>query len=228
MTLERPVVVPLMPRFRFRVEVCAVLTPTGLAVIARDVLEALELPFGAYEDEPTHAVSFAEHATATTWNRDTIASILAVVDERPDVAEFLTWLDARIDEMNAWGVENVNHTIASPSTPGETETGTWFSVVEAAHILDRDPTISIGSLALLEWLHLHGWISRTQQSAWMPTPQSLGVGNLIGLDHRIPGRADLYPQVCITTAGMHALHARLGGTATLNLRTITDTPLLED
>jgi len=43
------------------------------------------------------------------------------------------------------------------------------------------------------------------------------IGYLVVVDNRVPGRQDLYPQICITPLGIQALHQRLGGVAELNL-----------
>jgi len=231
---EKLAVVPLMPRFRFRVDVCAVLTPTSVRVVARDVLAALELPMDQYEDEPSHDRPFSEHATATTWSRDTLADILAVIDDRPEVAAFLAWLDERISLLGNWGLANMHRGVTETVNPSTGEVADdepdQFSVADAARLLDRDPTITIGQTALFEWLHSHGWISRVRDPnvTWKPQREVLLVGYLTVLDNRVQGHRDLYPQICITTVGMHALHERLGGSATLNLHPALDTPLLKD
>jgi hypothetical protein len=232
MTTELPSVIPLMPRFH-RQDVCAVVSPDSISIIARDVVSALSLPIDSYDAEPSHDVSFAQHATATTWTPEMVTDILRPIEDRADVAEFLTWLSERVVALDLWGSANLHRQTAAPSWPVaavEHVQPPQFSVAEAARLLSRDPTISIGQTALFEWMHSTGWISKSRDrvTTWKPKRELLFIGYLAVLDNSIPAHRDPYPQICITTPGMHALHERLGGTAALNLEPALDTPLLKD
>lgn len=234
----RPAIIPLRWRGH-RVDVCALIRDHQVTFIARDVLEAIGHEAGIFDADPAHAGdgwSQAAHATATSWDRTAIGNILEAIAETPRVAAFLTWLDEQIHWIVVdWGIDTVEQFMAAPhpkvsalglEAPAAAPEPRWYSVSEAAAILSRDPAIRIGRTGLFEWLHSRGWVAKSAD-VWRPAKDLLTFGHLVVLDNKLPGRRDLYPQICITPVGLEALHRHLGGVADLNL-TPSDTPLLEE
>lgn len=226
----RPAILPLHPRFEGHTDVCVIIADGAVEIVARDVLEALGYDLGEWAADPSHEkpTSFIQHAAARTWSRATIAEIFSSVvdDERP--AMFFRWLDARLGELNQYGLRALEErtlygtrdprAAAAPDVDdAQRKVPEFFSVAAAARILDRDPAISIGRQALFEHLHKVAWISR-EGRAWVPAEGIPALGLLARQDVNVPqfSRDEPYPQVVITAAGLRALHQRLGGVADLD------------
>lgn len=225
----RPAIIPL--RWRGHgVDICAVIRDGKVAFIARDIFEALGRDAGAFAEDPSH---FGErplraHSTAVAWDRATIGEIFAVIEETPLVADLFRFLDEQLAEFSQWGIDAIA-TSAAPSTPrplDEPTEPTHYSVAQTASILSRDPVVNTSQSELFAWLHTHGWITKTA-GHWTPARELVLIGHLTVVDAKIRGRKELYPQVCITVAGIHALHQHHGGIADLTL-TPTTQPVLED
>jgi hypothetical protein len=214
-----------------RLDVCAVVREGRLEWIARDILAAAELPLGAHEDEAGHdiAIPLAEHALATSWPFELAMEILATVADRPLVAELIRWLGVQQNELDRRGVETVaaNATPAAADTAEETLPQTWWSVADAARVLNRDPAIDIGQKRLFDWMNTRGWISRPH-NVWEPHRDLLQLGHLTVVPNRVRKQEQLYPQICITLQGLAAIHRHLGGTAELALAPVVPPALTED
>jgi len=228
----RPAIVPL--RWDSHgVDICAVLDNTGVSFVARDILEALGHSVDNLHGSPAHpwapeaaAATLRDHAAGARWNRQQIHDVVGHSRD-PLTAEFLTWLAAQINEINIIGVDTLTRITLDGSTPRspkpvpaadavEEAPAEHYSVLAAAKILDRDPAISIGRDSLFELLHRWGWTEK-HADMWKPSRDMVLIGYLVVVDNRVPGRQDLYPQICITPLGIQALHQRLGGVAELNL-----------
>lgn len=98
------------------------------------------------------------------------------------------------------------------------DTGSDFSVREAAHILSRDPAIDTGQFRLFQTLREFGVIGEDSRPYQAHTahvklrPQTRWNQER---GERVPAK----PQVRVTVAGLRYLHKRLGGTSPLNLDT---------
>lgn len=88
-----------------------------------------------------------------------------------------------------------------------------YSVREAAHILDRDPSIQTGQKRLFDYLRSIGWLDRHNQ----PYQRHMDCGRLTvrARSYEHPHRDELVAtqQVRVTTKGLGELHKRLGGGA---------------
>lgn len=206
-----------------------ILVRDGEAVyVAHDILAALEqdtdhLRRDAGASRAATRSDLARARTIDSAELSTIAEALGTAD----AAALLAWASSRGRDSIA--IENARRGPAgrptvvvgpwSPavSLPAQTE-DPWFSVGQAAQILSRDPSITIGQKRLFERMHELGWIDRPGTS-WEPVREITVIGYLRTVGRRIPGRArgDIYPQLAITPRGLQALHERLGGTSTLDL-----------
>ncbi|WP_166790637.1 MULTISPECIES: phage antirepressor KilAC domain-containing protein [unclassified Cryobacterium] len=211
------------------VDVCATIADGRLEFVARDVLAAVDQDLGDYAGDCSHEppIVYAEHATARTWSRATIGSILATIADRPNVAAFLYWLDERIDILDGLGLDSMErqtrfgggHQVAKPAIgePAAVVLPEHYSVGAVGRILSRDPGIgSIGRVKLFEQMNKLAWVTRVGNT-WKPTPDLVRFGYLLEQKVAVPGQHDAYPQVLVTPAGIEALHKRLGGTADLNI-----------
>lgn len=228
---RRPAIFPLLPRFTWLVddepttfEVCVTVDRGKVAVIARDALAAAGVDLGTYELDPDCAATpYASHADAAAWSFDLVADILAVVDDEPQPAAFLRWLEQRMGELSAFGLHRLEHPEPQrryrTDDAGELQKAPeFFSVRDAARVLNRDPVIATGQGRLFDYLNAIGWIRR-DGGAWRPTHGIPARGLLAVQDiaERHYSRDEPYPQVIITVAGLRELHRRLGGTAELDL-----------
>lgn len=98
----------------------------------------------------------------------------------------------------------------------EDTTGDW-SMRDAAQILDRDPSITIGQNRLADRLRQLGWIDRRG----IPYQRHVDLGRMHAkpqtrVSHRTGERVACDPQVRITLKGLAALHKILGGTEALD------------
>ncbi|MFF2274179.1 phage antirepressor KilAC domain-containing protein [Agromyces sp. NPDC058136] len=226
---RHPAIFPLLPRFTYLVaeepttfEVCVTIDAGRISIYARDVLAAAGLDLSDYADEPA-CPPFSAHAGATAWSFDFVADLLVVIDDQPQPAAFLRWLEQRLHELHQVGVHRFEST-AHPRGYDVDEQGDLvkipevFSVRAAARILDRDPVIAIGQGRLFELLHTLGWIHRAG-GVWRPAPGVPARGLLAVQDvaERHYSRHEPYPQVIVTVAGLRELHQHLGGTAALDL-----------
>lgn len=101
----------------------------------------------------------------------------------------------------------------------EDTSGDW-SMRDAAQILDRDPSITIGQNRLADRLRQIGWIDRRG----IPYQRHVDLGRLHSkpqtrVSHRTGERVACDPQVRITLKGLAALHKLLGGTEELDTTT---------
>lgn len=97
-----------------------------------------------------------------------------------------------------------------------------FAVGDAAKILARDPSISLGQQRLFTVLRDLGWVYRGGDTRWRVKQAQIETGRLseIPSSHYHPRTGELVldpPQVRITAKGLHELHRRLGGSAPLVL-----------
>jgi DNA-damage-inducible protein D len=83
-----------------------------------------------------------------------------------------------------------------------------YSLREAAHILNRDPKISIGQNRLSDWMKAAGWIDQ-----WK-TPYSRHSAHVVLRTYEHEGHTKR--QVRVTANGLALLHKRLGGTRPLS------------
>lgn len=92
-----------------------------------------------------------------------------------------------------------------------------FEVGDAAKMLSRDPSISIGQRKLFEWMELHGWIFRRQDGRPRAYQHKIDAGLLAErvsrpyLNERTGNYESPAPQVRVTPKGMDRLYAALGG-----------------
>lgn len=229
-TPSRPAIIPLRWD-NHGIDICAVLDGESVTFVARDVLEALGYSTDSLQASPAHpwaqeaaASTLRDHAAGARWSRQQIHDVLGHSDD-PLTTEFLTWIGDQVTEFHKVGVDNLTRiTIdgprprspkpAPPTTDGQV--AEHYSVLAAANILDRDPAISIGRDSLFELLHKWGWAEK-HGDVWKPSRDMVFIGYLTVVDARVPGKQDLYPQICITPLGITALHQRLGGVADLSL-----------
>ena len=236
----KPAIMPLHPRFRAFVDVCAVIEAGQVTFVARDVLEAIGHDLGDYASDHSHdaPTSFVDHATARTWSRTTIGQILLAVDDLDPARAFLRWLDDQIETLEVIGLDamerktrfGVGHRPAAAAAEPEAAAPTipeYYSVAAAARVLSRDPGIGvIGRDALFEQLNKLAWVDR-RGDTWKPNRDLVVIGYLLTQSVQVPSRPDSYPQVLITPFGIEALHKRLGGTADLVLHKSDHLTLIE-
>ena len=100
--------------------------------------------------------------------------------------------------------------------------GDW-SVADAAKVLSRDPAIKLGQGRLFTVLKDMGWIYRQRgDGRWRVYQDQITTGRMseIPASHYHPRTGELVidpPQVRVTTKGLAALHAKLGGASALAL-----------
>lgn len=223
----RSAVIPLHPRFRPGQDVCVVVTETAISVIAADVYAALEAGVEPYPDDPPRTAPYSIRAHSHIWTRDETQQFAAPL-RHPDVQEFLQWLDDRLNQLWRSGPRELLHQALPHSATDRSQPMpsfhvaveiVWYSVADAARILDADSAIySMTQHALFEWLSLNEWISR-DNDVWRPQPDALEAGHLTVVETRVPTLKELYPQVCLTPAGLAEIHRRLGGGTPLSVLT---------
>ncbi len=93
-----------------------------------------------------------------------------------------------------------------------------FSVADAAKMLSRDPSISIGQNTLFRWMGKHGWLYQ-RGGEWHPYQDKVDAG-LVTLKTNRPywdskRGVDVLPAptVRITAKGVQSIYRRLGGSA---------------
>jgi prophage antirepressor-like protein len=100
-----------------------------------------------------------------------------------------------------------------------------FAVADAAKILGRDPSITLGRNRLFALLAEYRWTYRQgvdDKPRAMQTAVTRGWLSELPQSYEHPRTGDLIlaaPQVRITAKGLHELHKRLGGTATVQIPT---------
>lgn len=149
--------------------------------------------------------SYGTSAVAALSNRDLARMVIEEAD-RADAAE------RRAAEMEpsarAWDV------LAS----GQGD----YSVGDAAKVLARDPSISLGSQRLFTTLRDLGWIYRQRSdNRWRAYQRAVETGWLAELPQKYEdGDGELVltaPQVRVTPKGLRELHSRLGGSEPLQI-----------
>lgn len=101
-----------------------------------------------------------------------------------------------------------------------------FAVADAAKILGRDPSITLGRNRLFALLAEYRWTYRQgadDKPRAMQTAVTRGWLSELPQSYEHPRTGDLIltaPQVRITAKGLHELHKRLGGTATVQIPTV--------
>jgi prophage antirepressor-like protein len=101
-----------------------------------------------------------------------------------------------------------------------------FAVADAAKILGRDPSITLGRNRLFALLAEYRWTYRQpadDKPRAMQTAVTRGWLSELPQSYEHPRTGELVltaPQVRITVKGLHELHKRLGGTATVAIPTV--------
>lgn len=101
-----------------------------------------------------------------------------------------------------------------------------FAVADAAKILGRDPSITLGRNRLFALLAEYRWTYRQaadDKPRAMQTAVTRGWLSELPQSYEHPRTGDLIltaPQVRITAKGLHELHKRLGGTAAVQVPTV--------
>lgn len=96
-----------------------------------------------------------------------------------------------------------------------------WSVQQAAGILARDPSITIGQQRLFQWMEASRWVFRDRATRhWMAYSTRIDSGHLAhrAQHHIHPRTGEVVldaPQVRVTAKGLAALHRALGGSAPL-------------
>lgn len=96
-----------------------------------------------------------------------------------------------------------------------------WSVQQAAGILARDPSITIGQQRLFQWMEASRWVFRDRATRhWMAYAARIDSGHLAhrAQHHIHPRTGEVVldaPQVRVTAKGLAALHRALGGSAPL-------------
>jgi len=161
------------------------------------------------------------HSAAALYPLERIQQITRHSPADPQLVEqLLTWLGDSITDM--LNPPTAGDFVEGPD-PGlkEFAAGGTYSVRRAATILARDPNLrTIGQQSLFDAMSGLGWISR-ELGIWIPAAKPIAEGWLlrhkVRLGHERRGERVLYPQIRVTDAGLHELHKRLGGVATLTL-----------
>ncbi len=154
---------------------------------------------------------------------DTIARICRE-DGSALAHELLAWIFDTVDVITAPPIVDEP---ARTLEPVEISPDT-FSVGEAARVLARDPELrQYGQGTLFQTMrNALGWIGR-DYGIWVPTAEAIAAGWLVRDQVKVRTERVLYPQVRVTVDGLHELHRRLGGIATLTLDDATPTLLDE-
>ena len=103
------------------------------------------------------------------------------------------------------------------------ETAGDYEVADAAKVLSRDSSISIGRDRLFKFMQGEGWIYRGSKSRWRAYQTQVDCGRLVekvGKPYWHEGRGEQIvpePTVRITPKGLAELHKRLGGTGQLSM-----------
>lgn len=160
------------------------------------------------------------HSAAALYPLERIEQITRRSPADPQLVEqLLTWLDDSITDMLNPPTDGA-HVQPEPGLR-EFAAGGTYSVRRAATILARDPNLrTIGQQSLFDAMSRLGWITR-ELGIWIPAAEPLAEGWLlrhkVRLGHERRGERVLYPQIRVTDSGLHELHKRLGGIATLTL-----------
>ncbi|PPF64568.1 hypothetical protein C5E11_04040 [Clavibacter michiganensis] len=236
----RPAILPYR-WLAHRKEVCVVIQHGQIRFIARDILEAIDQPLGAFDHQPDRHQPYAQRAAyCVSWDRDQVNTALSALHDVPLVQEFHRWLDQVTNLINSYlrpqleaskseapvqrvviAPDGVAVTPAGPTTsvPGS------LSVADSAVVLSRDPAISLRTKDLHALLLEYGWV-RKPAGEYLPADDMITLGYLAVVLRKIPNQFTPYKQVCITPEGLQEIHKRLGGTAAIDL-TITDPTLQE-
>lgn len=96
-----------------------------------------------------------------------------------------------------------------------------FAVADAAKVLSRDPSITIGRDRLFAWLESRNWIYRGEGGRYRAYQKAIDLGQLA---ERLQSSSDAdgsrinrAPQVRVTVKGIHDIHRLLGGSGPLLL-----------
>lgn len=93
-----------------------------------------------------------------------------------------------------------------------------YAVADAAKVLSRDPSITIGRTRLFKWMQIEGWIYRDQSGDLKAYQTQIDNGRLTEklnrpyLNERTGETEVPAPTIRITPKGLAELHKRLGGT----------------
>jgi prophage antirepressor-like protein len=92
-----------------------------------------------------------------------------------------------------------------------------YSLRDAAHILNRDPSIRTGQNRLSKWLKNCGWTDHSGR----PYQRHVEAGRLVvrsrSYDHPLTGEPQATTQLRVTVKGLHDLHREMGGSGPLLL-----------
>ncbi|MWV50096.1 hypothetical protein GRS96_12535 [Rathayibacter sp. VKM Ac-2803] len=218
--------VPALYVFRWRGTDVRVLWRDDTATVpAHDVLRALQ------QDTATYATDAAVSASATreqlahciAWDLAQIRLVAGALDTDRAHA-LIDWVGQQARTVahleSARAIPAGSNLIAGPWSPAASlpahTPDPWFSVAQAAQILNRDTGIETSQKHLFQWMHHSGWLDRPG-TQWEPVRELLVLGYLTVVTRRVPGKAELYPQIGITPLGLQKLHQRLGGTDPLDL-----------
>lgn len=208
-----------------------------VSFICRDLYEALRLDLDMFEAEPDKSRPQAERALhCTTWSLERLATVFQILDTSI-ARELISWCETKVNELEQHGLDNIERESLAHPAPievlgddtargaGALALPAWYSVTDAAGILSRDPSISIGQKRLFDWLRERGWVTRPG-ATFEPAPDLVAIGYLRIVQKRVRMLDQPYPQICITPAGLRQLHARLGGTGVIDLTAphIEETP----
>ena len=192
---------------------------------AVDVLRALQQDTATYATDPAASAGASREQLAhcIAWDLEQLRLVAGALGTDRATA-FIDWADQQARTVAymeaARTVPAGSNLITGPWSPGaslpaHTE-DPWFSVAQAAAILNRDPAIDTNQKTLFAWMHHSGWLDRPGNS-WEPVRELIVLGYLTVVTRRVRGQAELYPQVGITPLGLQKLHQRLGGEGALDL-----------
>lgn len=183
----------------------AVVSEAGLYSL---ILRSRKTEAKAFKRWVTHTVlpeirKTGAYGTARALPQDYASALRALADE----ADAHELAKVRITELepaaSAW------HHLASAS--GD------FAVADAAKMLSRDPSISIGQNRLFEWMERHGWIFRRHDGRPRAYQHKIDAGLLVErisrpfLNERTGDYESPAPTIRVTPKGMDRLYAELGG-----------------
>lgn len=194
---------------------------------ADDILALAELDGDTIaEGDPHPALSVHPTIRPTdTWARRTDGALIAMYRLADAVAVLEHTPTHQTHELLAWMRDQLPLVMADDVLDRAVRLETFlhaWTVGQAAHILDRDPSVSIGRTSLFRHLEHIGWVHRGISGGhWEPTSTATRDGLLTIRDVLIRHRTritEAYPQIYVTPAGLdqlrRTLHAQHPGAAT--------------
>ncbi len=184
-----------------------------------EVVAALELPADGIDDDVvTFHPGWETPDGLVPWIPTFYVKALA--EDRPD---FLEWLEETLASITAY--QRGRHLPGAIPEPVQIidHRAETFSIVAAAQLLRRDPTITgINRETLLGHLKDLAWVT-VDDGKNIPTPSAIAAGHLVLNELWTRTDRTHYNRVRVTRAGLLELHQRLGGAVALQLDQLTPT-----